>query len=108
MKSAESRLKVVLCWHMHQPQYRDLISGTYQLPWAYLHAIKDYVDMAAHLETNPAARVVVNFAPILLEQIADYAAQVRGFLTNGQAIRDPLLAALGQPVLPVDPEGRLP
>jgi alpha-amylase/alpha-mannosidase (GH57 family) len=108
MKSADARLKVVLCWHMHQPQYRDLINGVYQLPWVYLHATKDYVDMAAHLEAHPQARAVVNFAPVLLDQIADYAAQVRGFLTNSSAIRDPLLAALGQPALPVDPEGRLP
>lgn len=104
----ETRLKVVLCWHMHQPQYRDLISGEYQLPWVYLHAIKDYVDMAAHLEAHPNARAVVNFAPILLEQIADYAAQVHGFLTNSAAIRDPLLAALAQPALPSDAESRLP
>ena len=93
---------------MHQPQYRDLISGTYQLPWVYLHAIKDYVDMAAHFEAHPSARAVVNFSPILLEQIADYAAQVRGFLGNSQAIRDPILAALAQPALPVDAEGRVP
>jgi alpha-amylase/alpha-mannosidase (GH57 family) len=108
MTAQGSPLKVVLCWHMHQPQYRDLISGTYQLPWVYLHAIKDYADMAAHLEAHPTARAVVNFAPILLEQIDDYAAQVHGFLTNSDAIRDPLLAALGQPALPVDAEGRLP
>ncbi|MFL6713036.1 MAG: glycoside hydrolase [Sulfurifustis sp.] len=106
--TTEARLKVVLCWHMHQPQYRDLISGEYQLPWVYLHAIKDYVDMAAHLEAHPKARAVVNFAPILLEQIADYAAQLHGFLTNSLAIRDPVLAALGQPALPVDAESRVP
>src|SRR5438045_2637685 len=105
--SVESRLQVVLCSHMHQPQYRDLISGEYQLPWVYLHAIKDYVDMAAHLEAHPNARAVVNFAPILLEQIADYATQVHGFLTNTAPIRDPLLAALAQPALPVD-ESRMP
>lgn len=104
----DTRLKVVLCWHMHQPQYRDLISGEYQLPWTYLHAIKDYVDMAAHLEAQPSARVVVNFAPVLLEQIDDYAAQVRGFLTDQKAIRDPILAALAQPALPADAEARVP
>lgn len=104
--SADQRLQVVLCWHMHQPQYRDLISGEYQLPWTYLHAIKDYVDMAAHLEANPEARAVVNFAPILLDQIEDYARQVRGFLNNSAAIRDPLLAALDRPVLPGSPEQR--
>ncbi|MHB8624206.1 MAG: glycoside hydrolase [Sulfuricaulis sp.] len=101
------RLKVVLCWHMHQPQYRDLVSDTYHLPWVYLHAIKDYTDMAAHLESVPAARAVVNFAPLLLEQIEDYARQVDGFLTNSLAIRDALLAALVSPVLPPAEEQRL-
>ncbi len=101
------RLKVVLCWHMHQPQYQDSISGKYLLPWTYLHAIKDYVDMAAHLEAVPDARAVVNFAPVLLEQIEDYAVQVQGFLHDGQAIRDPLLASLDMAALPVDSEHRL-
>jgi alpha-amylase/alpha-mannosidase (GH57 family) len=100
--SGDSRLKVVLCWHMHQPQYRDLITGEYGLPWTYLHTIKDYVDMAAHLEAVPAARAVVNFAPVLLEQIDDYSCQVREFLADGKPIRDPVLAALAAPVLPVD------
>ncbi len=107
--SAESRppLRVVLCWHMHQPEYREPLAGHYQLPWTYLHAIKDYVDMAAHLEEVPAARAVVNFTPTLLEQLDDYAAQLEGFLERGEAIRDPLLNALASPVPPCDPEGRL-
>ncbi len=105
--SGDQRLQVVLCWHMHQPQYRDLVRGEYQRSWTYLHAIKDYVDMAAHLEGLPEARAVVNFSPVLLEQITDYAAQVRGFFTDSVPIRDPLLAALYNPVLPVEPEARL-
>lgn len=105
--SDSKRLKVVLCWHMHQPQYSDLISGEHQLPWTYLHGMKDYVDMAAHIEAVPGARAVVNFAPILLEQIADYAVQIQGFLQNTRAIHDPLLAALVQPALPLDPDQRL-
>ena len=105
--SDDGPLRVVLCWHMHQPQYCDLISGEYKLPWTYLHAIKDYVDMAAHLEAVPAARAVVNFAPVLLEQIDDYASQVNGYLRDHKAIRDPLLAALVAPVLPSHPERRL-
>lgn len=105
--SAESRLKLVLLWHMHQPFYRDAVSGEYQLPWTYLHAIKDYVDMAAHLEAVPAARAVINFAPTLLEQIADYAEQVRGSLTDSTPIRDPLLAQLDKPVLPNSVSARL-
>lgn len=105
--SAEPRLNVVLCWHMHQPQYCNTVSGEYLQPWTYLHAIKDYVDMAAHIEASPGAKAVVNFAPILLDQLADYAGQVRGFLREGSAIRDPLLAALGAASLPLEPEMRL-
>jgi len=105
--SDETRLKVVLCWHMHQPQYRDLVSGTPHLPWTYLHTIKDYVDMAAHLEAVPAARAVINFAPLLLEQIDDYARQVDGFLTNSLPIRDSLLAALVSPAMPLSDDERM-
>ncbi|MCF6209635.1 MAG: glycoside hydrolase family 57 protein [Gammaproteobacteria bacterium] len=105
--SKTSTLNVVLFWHMHQPQYCDRPNGEYQLPWTYLHAIKDYTDMAAHLEAEPQARAVVNFAPTLLEQLDDYARQVEGFLSDGQRIRDPLLAALANPVLPTDAGERL-
>lgn len=105
--SASRPLNVVLCWHMHQPQYCDLISGVYQLPWTYLHATKDYIDMAAHLEAVPGARAVVNFAPVLLEQLSDYAGQVNGFLSENKPVRDPLLAALASPVLPANNEQRM-
>jgi alpha-amylase/alpha-mannosidase (GH57 family) len=89
LKSAKPKLYLNLYWHMHQPDYRDLSTGEYVLPWTYLHAIKDYSDMAYHLEANPKARVTFNFVPILLEQLADYADQ---FERN--QIRDPLLALL--------------
>jgi len=91
---------------MHQPEYRDPISHSYQLPWTYLHAIKDYIDMAAHLEAVPEAKAVVNFAPILLEQITDYSRQINGYLEDGVAIQDMLLAALVDPVLPTSAEKR--
>ena len=100
-------LNIVICWHMHQPQYCNQISGIYELPWTYLHATKDYIDMAAHLEAVPEARAVVNFAPILLEQLSDYAGQVRGFLSENKPLRDPLLAALANPVLPCGKEQRM-
>ena len=100
-------LNVVLYWHMHQPEYRDLRNGEYHLPWTYLHSIKDYVDMVAHLEECEAARAVVNFAPVLLEQIDDYGQQLFDYLHQDKALRDPLLAALAGPVLPSDAESRL-
>lgn len=88
-----SKPKVLLnlYWHMHQPDYRDVVTNEYVLPWTYLHAIKDYTDMVFHLESNPKARVTFNFVPILLDQLEDYALQ---FSEN--KIRDPLLAMLGQ------------
>ncbi len=100
-------LNVVLYWHMHQPEYRDLRNGEYHQPWTYLHTIKDYVDMVAHLENHGEARAVVNFAPVLLEQIDDYASQLDGYLNQGRALRDPLLAALADPVLSLEHEKRL-
>ncbi len=81
-------LHLVLCWHFHQPDYRSE-EGAYFLPWTYLHALKDYADMAAHLEAAPRMRAVVNFVPTLLEQLDDYARQFAG----GE-LRDPLLAGL--------------
>jgi len=107
MSDEARRLPVVLFWHMHQPDYRGPGEGDYQLPWVYLHGIKDYVDMASYLEANHDARAVVNFVPTLLEQIADYAAQIKGWLDDGTPIRDPLLEALAGPKIPQDREGRM-
>lgn len=79
---------------MHQPDYRDLITGEYVLPWTYLHAIKDYSDMVYHLEQNPKARATFNFVPILLEQLEDYSEQYQQ-----KTMRDPLLSLLIKPDL---------
>jgi alpha-amylase/alpha-mannosidase (GH57 family) len=100
-------MNVVLCWHMHQPEYRNLRTGAIHLPWTYLHAIKDYVDMAAHLEAVPEAKAVVNFAPILLEQIEDYITQIGAYLGGHGAIRDPILTELAEPALPGNTQARL-
>ena len=100
------RLPVVLMWHMHQPQYRDALTGEYVLPWTYLHALKDYSDMAAHLEENPAARAVVNFTPVLIEQLQEYAQRVASHLRTGAPVRDPVLATLTEAPLPAGVEPR--
>lgn len=100
-------VNLVLSWHMHQPYYREGLDGEYLLPWVYLHGIKDYADMAAHLENNPLMRTVVNFAPILLEQLDDYSRQLSDYLKNGAAMHDPLLNTLaGVAPIPDDLEGR--
>ncbi len=102
-----SPLQIVLCWHMHQPDYFDPTSGQFQDPWTYLHAIKDYVDMVAHLEAHPDIRAVVNFSPVLLEQIEAYATDLASVAVGGGRIHDPLLAALQQPLIPNEREERL-
>ncbi len=94
MPATSPKLRLNLYWHMHQPDYRDISTGEYVLPWTYLHAIKDYSDMVYHLEQNPQARVTFNFVPILVEQLLDYKQQ---FEEN--TIRDPLLALLNKPNL---------
>ncbi len=90
--AAAAGIDFVLVWHMHQPDYRDSASGEYREPWVYLHAIKDYADMAAHLEQSPGMRAVVNFVPVLLDQLDDYVDQ---FATG--SLRDPLLRLLAKP-----------
>ena len=90
--SEPATLELVLLWHMHQPDYRDRAADQFVLPWTYLHGIKDYTDMADHLERHAAVRAVINFVPILLDQLDDYTQQIeRGVL------RDPLLQLLAHP-----------
>jgi len=89
-------LSVVFYWHMHQPFYREAESGRYHLPWVYLHAMKDYTDMAMVLEQVPGARAVVNFVPSLTAQIEDYARHLQDWLERGEKLNDPLLAALAE------------
>ncbi len=88
-------LSVIFYWHMHQPFYREADTGRYHLPWVYLHAMKDYTDMAEIISQLPGARAVINYVPSLTAQINDYATQLRSFLDGSQAsLNDPLLAAL--------------
>ncbi|MGD9604008.1 MAG: glycoside hydrolase, partial [Gammaproteobacteria bacterium] len=86
-----AQLDLVFLWHMHQPDYRDPRDGRYVLPWTYLHGIKDYTDMAAHLERHPGLRAVVNFVPVLVEQIDEYARAIAAGVPC-----DPLLALLAR------------
>ncbi|HEV8078405.1 MAG TPA: glycoside hydrolase family 57 protein [Marinobacter sp.] len=97
---SDIRTPVVLCWHMHQPCYLDVHTSQFLFPWVYLHTIKDYSDMAAHLEAQPEARAVVNFAPVLLEQIETYLVQIEQWRHGAGDIGDPLLAALVANKLP--------
>jgi alpha-amylase/alpha-mannosidase (GH57 family) len=91
---SSGKLELIFLWHMHQPDYRDHARGEFTLPWVYLHALKDYTDMAAHLERHPRVHAVVNFVPVLLDQLEDYGEQ----FASGDW-RDPLLRLLAEPDL---------
>jgi alpha-amylase/alpha-mannosidase (GH57 family) len=84
-------LRLVLMWHMHQPDFRDILTGEFTQPWVYLHALKYYTDMAAHLENHPGVHAVVNLVPVLLDQLEDYADQFAS-----RKLRDPLLRMLAR------------
>jgi alpha-amylase/alpha-mannosidase (GH57 family) len=59
---------------MHQPFYKDLVSGEYKLPWTRMHALKDYYGMVRVLEEFPQVRQTFNLVPSMLAQVAEYAA----------------------------------
>jgi alpha-amylase/alpha-mannosidase (GH57 family) len=67
-------VRLAFLWHMHQPPYQEAETGEYLMPWVRLHATRAYNDMAWMLERHPGARCTVNFTPVLLEQLEDYAA----------------------------------
>jgi alpha-amylase/alpha-mannosidase (GH57 family) len=66
-------LNLAILWHMHQPYYKRLRDGVYQMPWVRLHGLKDYYDMVAILEDFPRVYLNFNLVPSLMEQIQDYA-----------------------------------
>ena len=57
---------------MHQPCYKDTLTGKYLMPWVRLHAVKDYFPMAALLEKFDNVKATFNLVPSLIEQINDY------------------------------------
>ena len=81
---------IYLCfvWHMHQPFYKDLVTGEYKLPWTRMHALKDYYGMVKVLEAFPAVHQTFNLVPSMMVQLEEYA--------SGQAA-DPFLRAALKP-----------
>lgn len=65
-------LNIAFVWHMHQPYYRISRDGPYEMPWARLHALKDYADMVQILDEFPDVHQTFNLVPSLVEQLEDY------------------------------------
>ena len=66
------KIRLVLLWHMHQPFYKDMVTGEYRLPWVRLHALKDYFGMVKLLNEFPEVHQNFNLVPSLVAQIQDY------------------------------------
>jgi alpha-amylase/alpha-mannosidase (GH57 family) len=89
MKSMDQPgIHLLFLWHMHQPYYKDLVTGEYRLPWVRLHALKDYYGMVKLLDEFPGMRQTFNLVPSLIAQLQEY--------VSGTA-RDPFLEAASLP-----------
>lgn len=62
-------LYVAFIWHQHQPDYRDPAGGPARLPWARLHAAKDYCHMAELVADYAAIHCTFNYVPSLVDQL---------------------------------------
>lgn len=89
------RTLLVFVWHMHQPFYKDLASGEYQLPWTRMHALKDYYGMVQMLEEFPKIKQTFNLVPSMIAQIEEYA--------RGEA-QDPFLRCALKPAEELTPD----
>jgi alpha-amylase/alpha-mannosidase (GH57 family) len=82
-------IRLAILWHMHQPLYKEPVSGEFRLPWARMHALKDYYGMVRLVREFPALRATFNLVPSLLQQIEEYG--------SGQ-FRDPYFDLVRTPV----------
>ena len=81
-------IRLLFLWHMHQPYYKDLVTGEYRLPWVRLHALKDYFGMVKLLDEFPSVHQTFNLVPSLMIQIQEY--------VEGKA-HDPFLEIAARP-----------
>jgi alpha-amylase/alpha-mannosidase (GH57 family) len=86
-------IHLLFLWHMHQPYYKDLVSGEYRLPWVRLHALKDYYGMVKLLDEFPGLHQTFNLVPSLIKQLQEY--------VLGTA-QDPFLQVAARPAAEMD------
>jgi alpha-amylase/alpha-mannosidase (GH57 family) len=93
----DKTLRISFFWHMHQPYYADDESGLIEMPWVFLHALKDYHEMLWHLERHPKIKATFNLSPALLIQLERY---------KSVDVKDKLLMLLRRPVASLNTEER--
>lgn len=57
---------------MHQPYYKNPFTNLFEMPWTFLHAIKDYYEMPWYLSNYPNIKATFNLVPSLIQQINEY------------------------------------
>jgi len=87
-------IKLCLLWHQHQPYYRA--GNEFLMPWAWLHATKDYLEMAERLERHPDMHATINLVPSLLKQLEEYLTPppIEG---GGRGVVDPVVELMSKP-----------
>ncbi|MFH0738449.1 MAG: glycoside hydrolase family 57, partial [Candidatus Omnitrophota bacterium] len=90
-------LYLAFIYHMHQPYYKNLLTGEMTLPWVRLHGIKDYLDMVEMLANYPAVHQTFNLVPSLIEQLKDY---------NTNQVKDKFLELSYKPAQDLTPEDK--
>ncbi|OGF47780.1 MAG: hypothetical protein A2452_09840 [Candidatus Firestonebacteria bacterium RIFOXYC2_FULL_39_67] len=68
----DNSIYIAFVWHMHQPYYKDLATGKYEMPWVRLHGAKDYHFMVELLDKYPKIKQTFNLVPSLISQLNDY------------------------------------
>ena len=71
--AATNPLNLAILWHMHQPLYKNVLTGVYEMPWVRDHAATEYLDHPEILMEYPSVNVTFNLVPSLIYQIDDYA-----------------------------------
>lgn len=79
-------MNLVLWWHMHQPDYRTP-KGEFMLPWVYLHALKDYIDMPLNTMSVSGMKANINITPVLIDQWQDYNLKLEQALSEPDTLK---------------------
>ena len=95
---ADKRLYLNILWHMHQPYYRDDESGRFEMPWVFLHGIKDYYDIPWYQQQHPKIKSTYNLVPSLIVQLEPYA---------DPEVDDRFLKSLRKPVKELEKDERV-
>ena len=65
-------INLAIILHMHQPYYKNIETGFYELPWVRVHGSHEYIDSPGILGMYPGTNITYNIVPSLIEQLEEY------------------------------------